>query len=84
MIPAAKTSRQALTAHSRVETCPPRSRWMAGRAVTTMESRVTMKKATEVRSSAQPVLVGCLGAMARVGDIDCLCQRVLGLLALFG
>jgi hypothetical protein len=46
---------------------------MAGRAVaTTRESRVTMKKATEVSSGAQPVLVGCLGAMARVGDIDCL------------
>src|SRR5580704_16169432 len=46
---------------------------MAGRAVTTTrESRVTMKKAAEVRSSAQPVLVGCLGAMAAVGGIDCL------------
>src|SRR5215469_12093652 len=53
---------------------------MAGRAVTTTrESRVTMKKATEVRSSAQPVLVGCLGVMARVGDIGCLlCWWVLG------
>jgi hypothetical protein len=46
---------------------------MAGRAVTTTrESRVTMKKATEVRSGAQTVLVGCLGAAARVGDIGCL------------
>src|SRR5215831_13811957 len=42
---------------------------MAGRAVTTTrESRVTMNKATEVRSSAQPVLVGCLGPAGRVGD----------------
>src|SRR5262249_18063301 len=46
---------------------------MSGRAATTTrESRVTMKKAPEVRASAQPVLVGCLGAMARVGDIGCL------------
>jgi hypothetical protein len=52
-------------------------------ATTTRESRVTMKKATEVRSSAQPVLLGCLGSMARVGDIGCLfCWWVLGLLAL--
>ena len=29
-------------------------------------------EATEVRSSAQPALVGCSGAMARVGDIYCL------------
>jgi hypothetical protein len=33
---------------------------------------ITMKKATEVRSSAQHVLVGCLRAAGRVGDIDCL------------
>src|SRR5262249_36782228 len=46
---------------------------------------ITMKKATEVRSSAQPVLVGCLGAAGRVGDIGCLlCWWVLGLLAWYG
>src|SRR6266571_2465960 len=55
MIPAANDSVYALTVHSRVDTLPPRSWWMDGRAViTTRASSATMKKAAEVSSSAQP------------------------------
>src|SRR5215467_11545833 len=55
MIPAANDRVYALTVHSSVDTLPPRSWWMAGRAViTTRASSATMKKAAEVSTSAQP------------------------------
>ena len=54
MMPAAKASVKALTVHSSVDRLACRSRWIAGRAVTTTSaSRATMKKAMAVNASVQ-------------------------------